>query len=75
MGLFVVVGGLNESGVIHDIGDLFVKLSNNNLFLIYTLLVWASVIFSAFIDNIPYVATMLPVVASIAVSMNIINKG
>ena len=71
MGLFVVVGGLNESGVIHDIGDLFVKLSNNNLFLIYTLLVWASVIFSAFIDNIPYVATMLPVVASIAVSMNI----
>ncbi len=71
MGLFVVVGGLNESGIIHDIGEIFVRLSNNNLFLIYTLIVWASVLFSAFIDNIPYVATMLPVVASIALSMNV----
>jgi Na+/H+ antiporter NhaD/arsenite permease-like protein len=41
-------------------------LTGDNIFLIYTLIVWASVFFSAFIDNIPYVATMLPVVASIA---------
>lgn len=65
-GLFVVVGGISEAGVIKDISQLFVKLSNNNIFVIYTIIVWVSVLFSAFIDNIPYVATMLPVVAGIA---------
>lgn len=54
-----------------DISKIFVKLSNNNVFMIYTLIVWASVLFSAFIDNIPYVATMLPVTAGIAKILNI----
>ncbi len=40
------------------------------MFLIFTLIVWASVVFSAFIDNIPYVATMLPVVTGIAQILN-----
>lgn len=70
-GLFIVVGGISEAGVIKDISQLFVKLSNNNIFVIYTLIVWVSVLFSAFIDNIPYVATMLPVVAGIAGFLNI----
>lgn len=65
-GLFIVISGITEAGVIDEISKLFVKVSNNNLFLIYTLIVWASVLFSAFIDNIPYVATMLPVVTGIA---------
>ena len=39
--------------------------------MIYTVIVWASVLFSAFIDNIPYVATMLPVVQKIALDMGI----
>lgn len=66
MGLFLVIGGLSEAGVVEDIAALFVRFSGDNVFLIYTVLVWASVLFSAFIDNIPYVATMLPVVAGIA---------
>lgn len=65
-GLFIVVSSITEAGVVDDISKLFVQVSNNNLFLIYTLIVWASVLFSAFIDNIPYVATMLPVAAGIA---------
>ncbi len=71
VGLFVVVGGITEAGVVKDISHIFVRLSNNNIFLIYTLIVWVSVLFSAFIDNIPYVATMLPVVAGIAGISNI----
>ena len=71
IGLFIVVGGITEAGVIDDISDLFIKISGDNIFIIYTLLVWVSVFFSAFIDNIPYVATMLPVVAGIAASMQI----
>jgi Na+/H+ antiporter NhaD/arsenite permease-like protein len=65
-GLFVVVGAITEAGIVDEISKLFVKVSGDNLFVIYTLIVWASVFFSAFIDNIPYVATMLPVTASIA---------
>ncbi|MDD2431005.1 MAG: SLC13 family permease [Firmicutes bacterium] len=65
-GLFVIIAGITEAGVIDAISQLFVKLSGDNLFVIYTLIVWASVLFSAFIDNIPYVATMLPVTKSIA---------
>ena len=70
-GLFVVIGGLVEVGLIGDIGAFFVKASKNNVFLIYTLIVWASVLFSAFIDNIPYTATMLPVVAAISKELGI----
>ncbi len=66
IGLFIVVGGITEAGVIDDISEVFIKLSGDNIFVVYTLLVWGSVLFSAFIDNIPYVATMLPVVTGIA---------
>ena len=41
------------------------------MFLLYTIIVWASVLLSAFIDNIPYVATMLPVVTGLAASLGI----
>lgn len=66
MGLFVIISGITEAGLIEDISRLFVQLSGDNIFIIYTLIVWASVVFSAFIDNIPYVATMLPVTGQIA---------
>jgi Na+/H+ antiporter NhaD/arsenite permease-like protein len=65
-GLFIVIAGITEAGVVNEISKLFVQFSNNNIFLIYTIIVWASVFFSAFIDNIPYIATMLPVVQGIA---------
>ncbi|WDU83207.1 SLC13 family permease [Caloramator sp. Dgby_cultured_2] len=71
IGLFVVIGGLSEAGVINDISKLFLKIGKGNLFLIYTILVWFSVIVSAFIDNIPYTATMLPVVSNIAKGMGV----
>ena len=67
--LFVVIGSLTEAGVIDEISALFVRIGGNNLFLMYSLIVWGSVILSAFIDNIPYVATMLPVVTGIASMM------
>lgn len=70
-GLFIVVGGITEVGVVDDLSKLFVRFSNDNIFVIYTLIVWASVLFSAFIDNIPYVATMLPVAGGIANILNI----
>ncbi len=68
-GLFVVISGITEVGIIQDISRIFVDLGGDSLFLIYTLIVWGSVLFSAFVDNIPYVATMLPVVAKISAAM------
>ena len=70
-GLFMVVGGITETGVIDAAAALFTKIGGGSVFLIYSILVWASVFFSAFIDNIPYVATMLPVTQSIANTMGI----
>lgn len=70
-GLFVVIGGITHVGVIDDIAALFASVSGNNPFIIFTLVVWASVFLSAFIDNIPYVATMLPVMASLSLSLGI----
>jgi len=67
--LFVVIGSLEAAGVIDQIAQLFVKIGGDNLFLMYSLIVWGSVLMSAFIDNIPYVATMLPVVTGIASMM------
>ncbi len=68
-GLFIVIKGIESAGVIDAVADLFIKFAGSNPFLLYTLLVFVSVIFSAFVDNIPYVATMLPVVTSIAAGM------
>jgi len=70
-GLFIVVGGISQAGVIDEIAKLFKFLGNGNVFIIYTLLVFLSVLFSAFIDNIPYVATMLPVTAQIAATLGL----
>lgn len=71
VGLFVVIAGITEAGVITAVSRIFVSISNNNVFLMYSLLVWASVLFSAFIDNIPYVATMLPVTSGVAQIMGV----
>ena len=70
-GLFIIIQGITNVGLINDISNLFVKISGDNVFLIYTILVWFSVLVSAFIDNIPYVATMLPVVSSISGTLGI----
>ena len=69
-GLFIIIEGITAAGVIDAVAGLFYNVAGENPFLLYTLIVFASVVLSAFIDNIPYVATMLPVVQSLAAMMN-----
>ena len=71
VGLFLMIGGISHEGVIDALAQLLAKLGQGNPFLMYTIIVWASVLISAFIDNIPYVATMIPVIAGIAAEMGI----
>lgn len=71
LGLFIVISGLTNAGLINDIADLIVRAGGNNMFLLYTIIVWGSVLISAFVDNIPYVATMLPVLTAVTSSMGV----
>ena len=74
MGLFVVIGGISRAGVIDLLGQTIAKLNGGgtrwDLFLVYSVIVWVSVLLSAFIDNIPYTTTMLPVVAVLAADLS-----
>lgn len=70
-GLFVIIQAVTNVGLIDDISNAFVNIAGDNLFKIYTILVWFSVLVSAFIDNIPYVATMLPVVSGISAQLGL----
>ncbi len=68
-GLFLMIGGMKHMGVIDALGKLLAELGGGNVFLMYTVIVWASVVISAFIDNIPYVMTMIPIIAILAAEM------
>ncbi len=70
-GLFIVIEGLNHAGVIEAIAEGFVRIGGHSVAMMYCLIVAISVLLSAFIDNIPYVATMLPVMGGIASLMNV----
>ena len=70
-GLFVVIGGITEAGIIDDLASLISALGSGNLFFLYSIVVWGSVLISAFVDNIPYVATMLPVLTGVCTSLGI----
>ena len=68
-GLFLVIQGITEAGIIDDVAQLIASVGGKNIFLLYTIIVWISVAASAFIDNIPYVATMLPVIRGITAAL------
>ena len=69
VGLFLMIGGISNMGVIDALAALLADLGGGNVFLMFSIIVWASVLISAFIDNIPYVATMIPVIGGIAAQM------
>jgi len=71
LGLFLMIGGISAQGVIDAAAGLLAKAGGGNVFVLYTVIVWASVAISAFIDNIPYVATMIPVIASLAATLGV----
>lgn len=73
-GLFVVIGGVKSAGVIDVIGSAIASLGSGSIFVVYTIIVWMSVFLSAFIDNIPYTATMLSIVPVIAMDIGVEPK-
>ena len=75
LGLFLMIGGIKSAGVIAKAAELLAKLGQGNEFLLFTVIVWFSVLISAFIDNIPYVATMLPIISGLGINPTLLYFG
>lgn len=66
IGLFLVVGGLEQTGILEVIAGFIGKVSGGNMKVMVAIIIWVSAIASAFVDNIPFAATMIPVIKSLA---------
>lgn len=71
IGLFVVVGGLEQTGILEVIANFIGKVSGGNLKLMVAIIIWISAIASAFVDNIPFAATMIPIIKSLAATQGV----
>ena len=71
IGLFIVVGGLEETGILEIIADFIEKISGGNVKLMIVIILWVSAFASAFVDNIPFAATMVPVIQSLATTSGV----
>ena len=72
IGLFIIIGGLEETGGIAFLAHKVIEITKGNLTYTSMLVIWASGAISAVVDNIPYTVTMVPLIHDLNVSMNIL---
>ncbi len=71
IGLFVVIGGLEQTGVLEIIAGFIGKISGGNVLIMIAIIIWLSAIASAFVDNIPFATTMIPIIKSLSVAYGV----
>ena len=71
IGLFIVVGGLEHTEVLKVIAEFIGKISGGNIMFMIAIIIWISAIASAFIDNIPFAATMVPVISNLSATFGV----
>ncbi len=71
IGLFVVIGGLEQTGVLEILAGFIGKISGGNVMLMIAIIIWLSAIASAFVDNIPFATTMIPIIKSLSVTYGV----
>ena len=71
IGLFIVVGGLEQTHILELIAGFIATISGSSKFLLITIIIWLSAIASAFVDNIPFAATMIPIIKTLEVSSGV----
>ncbi len=71
VGLFVVVGGLEQTRILELIANLIGNASGGNIMIMVAIIIWVSAIASAFVDNIPFAATMIPIIRSLAATQGV----
>ncbi len=67
LGLFIVVGGLEKTGILEAIAGFISRVSGGNAKVMIAIVIWISAIASAFVDNIPFAATMVPIIKGLSV--------
>lgn len=71
VGLFIVVAGLEHTGVLELVANAIGALSNGNIFVMLAIILWVSAVASAFVDNIPFAATMIPIIKTLALTQGV----
>ncbi len=67
-GLFIVVGGLDKTGVLRDVANGVASVGSGNLVILLTTILWVSALLSCFLDNVPFAAAMVPVLRDLSAS-------
>ena len=68
---FIVVGGLEQTGILKIMADFIGRVSNGNIMLMVVIILWISAVASAFVDNIPFAATMIPIINNLAATQGV----
>ena len=71
IGLFIVVGGLEQTGILELIAGFIAKICGDKVLVMIAIVLWISAIASAFVDNIPFAATMIPVIKTLSSTMGV----
>ena len=71
VGLFVVVGGLEKTGILNVLAGVIGNICGGNLVVMVAIIIWLSAVASAFVDNIPFAATMIPVINDLAAAQGV----
>ena len=74
IGIFVVVGGISETGLLMDFSNWLTEITNGNVLVGFILILLFSVVISVFIDNVPYIIVMLPVAGTLATNLGIAKE-
>lgn len=71
VGLFVVIGGLEQTGILEIMAGFIGKISGGNVMVVVAIILWLSAIASAFVDNIPFATTMIPIIKSLSATCGV----
>ncbi len=71
IGLFVVIGGLEQTGILEIMANFIGKISGGNVMAMIAIIIWLSAIASAFVDNIPFATTMIPIIKSLSLTYGV----
>lgn len=71
IGLFVVIGGLEQTGILEIIAGFIGRLSGGNAMVMAAIIIWLSAVVSAFVDNIPFATTMIPIIKSLSAAYGV----
>lgn len=71
IGLFVVIGGLEQTGILEILAGFIGKISGGNVMIMIAIILWLSAIASAFVDNIPFATTMIPIINSLSATCGV----